>query len=301
MHRKLFVKNAGLIFGTIPLLHAGWQNFFMQDNPYKMRMLRNDVGIFTEKGGTIAYYISKKNIAVVDAEFPEQSKHLIDALQKDPGKPFEILINTHHHGDHTSGNISFKGIVPHVAAHSNSLINQQRVATEQNKVDQQLFPDIVYGDEWEYKKMKENIKTYYFGPAHTNGDSIVFFPHANIAHLGDLVFNRRWAFVDRSAGASIKSWIIVLDKVQQQFDNDTLFVFGHAFDPEKVTGNKADVKAMQDYLKYLLDFVTSQIKAGKTKEEIVKATAIPGVTEWQGDGIERGLQAAYEEVIQGII
>ena len=301
MHRKLFVKNAGLIFGTIPLLHSGWQNFFMQDNPYKMRMLRNDVGIFTEKGGTIAYYISKKNIAVVDAEFPEQSKHLIDALQKDPGKPFEILINTHHHGDHTSGNISFKGIVPHVAAHSNSLINQQRVATEQNKVDQQLFPDIVYGDEWEYKKMKENIKTYYFGPAHTNGDSIVFFPHANIAHLGDLVFNRRWAFVDRSAGASIKSWIIVLDKVQQQFDNDTLFVFGHAFDPEKVTGNKADVKAMQDYLKYLLDFVTSQIKAGKTKEEIVKATAIPGVTEWQGDGIERGLQAAYEEVIQGII
>ena len=75
-------------------------------------MLRNDVGIFTEKGGTIAYYISKKNIAVVDAEFPEQSKHLIDALQKDPGKPFEILINTHHHGDHTAGNISFKGIVP---------------------------------------------------------------------------------------------------------------------------------------------------------------------------------------------
>ena len=98
-----------------------------------MKMLRNDVGIFTEKGGTIAYYISKKNIAVVDAEFPEQSKHLIDALQKDPGKPFEILINTHHHGDHTSGNISFKGIVNHVAAHSNSLLNQQRVAKEQNK------------------------------------------------------------------------------------------------------------------------------------------------------------------------
>ncbi len=89
----------------------------MQENPYKMKMLRNDVGIFTEKGGTIAYYISKKNIAVVDAEFPEQSKHLIDALQKDQGKPFEILINTHHHGDHTAGNISFKGIVPHVAAH----------------------------------------------------------------------------------------------------------------------------------------------------------------------------------------
>ncbi len=301
MHRRSFVRNAGLGFGAIPLIRKDWLTLFLQDNPYKMKLLRNDVGIFTEKGGTIAYYISKKNIAVVDAEFPEQSKHLIDALQKDPGKPFEILINTHHHGDHTSGNISFKGIVNHVAAHNNSLINQQKVAKEQNKESVQLYPDITYGDTWEYKKMKENIKTYYYGPAHTNGDSIIYFPHANIAHLGDLVFNRRWAFIDRSAGASIKNWIVVLDKIQQEFDNDTLFVFGHAFDPEKVTGNKADIKAMQDYLRNLLAFVNSQIKAGKTKDEILKSTSIPGVTEWQGDGIERGLQAAYEEAIEGVI
>ena len=128
MNRRSFVKNAGLTFGAIPTVTQRLVDEFMQENPYKMKMLRNDVGIFTEKGGTIAYYISKKNIAVVDAEFPEQSKHLIDALQKDPGKPFEILINTHHHGDHTSGNISFKGMVNHVAAHTNSLLNQQRVA-----------------------------------------------------------------------------------------------------------------------------------------------------------------------------
>jgi cyclase len=301
MNRRSFVKNTGLGFGAIPLFRKDWLNRLMQENPYKMKMLRNDVGIFTEKGGTIAYYISKNNIAVVDAEFPEQSKHLIEALQKNPGKPFEILINTHHHGDHTSGNISFKGIVPHVAAHKNTLLNQQRVAREKNTEDQQLYPDITYSDTWEYRKMKENIKTYYWGPAHTDGDSVVFFPHANIAHVGDLVFNRRWAFIDRSAGASVKNWIIVLDKIQAQFDNDTIFVFGHAFDPEKITGNKSDIKAMQDYLKNLLAFVNSQIKAGKTKEEIMKATSIPGVTEWQGDGIEHGLEAAYEEEIQGIM
>jgi cyclase len=301
MNRRSFVRNTGFSLGALPFFGADWLTNFMQDNPYKMKILRNDVGIFTEKGGTIGYYISKKNIAVIDAEFPEQSKHLIDALQKDPGKPFEILINTHHHQDHTAGNISFKGIVPHVAAHTNSFLNQQRVAKEKNIEDQQLYPDITYGDTWEYKKMKENIKTFYWGPAHTNGDSVIFFPHANIAHVGDLVFNRRWAFIDRSAGASIKNWIVVLDKIQGEFDNDTLFIFGHAYDPEKVTGDKTDIKAMQDYLKNLLAYVTSQIKAGKTKEEILKATTIPGVTEWQGDGIERGLQAAYEEAIEGII
>jgi glyoxylase-like metal-dependent hydrolase (beta-lactamase superfamily II) len=301
MNRRSFVRNASFTFGAIPLLRKDWITKFMQENPYKMRLLRNDVGIFTEKGGTIAYYVSKKNIAVVDAEFPEQSKHLIDALRKDSGKPFEILINTHHHMDHTAGNISFKGIINHVAAHSNSLINQQRVAKEQNKEDQQLYPDLTYGDTWEYKKLKEKINTYYFGPGHTNGDSIIHFPHANIAHMGDLVFNRRWAFVDRAAGASVKNWILVLDKALQLFDKDTLFVFGHAFDPDKVTGYKDDLKAMQGYLSNLLDYVTQQIKAGKTREEIIKSTSIPGVTEWQGDGIDRGLQAAYDEVIQGII
>jgi len=301
MNRRSFVRNAGFGIGAIPLLRKDWLTRFMQDNPYKMKMLRNDVGIFTEKGGTIGYYISKKNIAVVDAEFPDQSKHLITALQKEQDKPFEILINTHHHSDHTAGNISFKGIVNHVAAHQNSLLNQQRVAKEKNTETEQLYPDITYGDTWEYKKMRETIKTYYYGAAHTNGDSVIFFPHANIAHVGDLVFNRKWAFIDRSAGASVKNWIVVLDKIQQEFDNDTLFIFGHAYDPEKVTGNKADIKAMQDYLKNLSAFVYSQIKAGKTKDEILKSTSIPGVTEWQGDGIERGLQAAYEEEIQGII
>lgn len=301
MNRRSFVRNAGLGFGSLPWIHNAWIMQYLQENPYKMKMLRNDVGIFTEKGGTIAYYISKKNMAIVDAEFPEQSAHLISALQKDSGKPFEILLNTHHHGDHTSGNISFKGLVNHVAAHSNSLLNQQRVAKEKNNEAEQLYPDITYGDSWIYKKMKEDIQAFYYGPAHTNGDSIIFFPHANIAHVGDLVFNRRWAFIDRNAGASVKNWILVLDKIQKDFDKDTLFIFGHAFDPDKVTGGLQDIKAMQNYLVNLLAFVNAEIKAGKTKEEIIKANSIPGVTEWQGDGIERGLEAAYEEAVQGVI
>ena len=45
----------------------------------------------------------------------------------------------------------------------------------------------------------------------------------------------------------------------------------------------------------LADFVQISIKSGKSKDEILQAKSIPGVTDWQGDGIERGLTAAYEE------
>jgi cyclase len=297
MERRIFLRNSSFSFAAVSVMNRNLLASVFGEDPWKIKMLRNDIGIFTEKGGTIGFLQSKDGILVVDAEFPEQATHLIGELKKQSDKPFELLINTHHHGDHTSGNIAFKGIVKNVAAHNNSLVNQKNVAIAQKTEDKQLYPDITYGDSWTYAIGHEKIQTYYFGPAHTNGDSIIHFQHANIAHLGGLVFNRRWAFIDRSAGASVENWIKVLDKVLGQFDNETIFIFGHAFDPEKVTGNKEDLKAMQDYLIKLLEFVKQQVQSGKSKEEILKTTVIPGVTQWQGDGIERGLQAAYEEVV----
>ena len=268
----------------------------MFDEPWKIKMLRNDIGVFTEKGGTIAFLLSKKGIVVVDSQFPEQSQHLIDELKKQSGQPFELLINTHHHGDHTAGNISFKGVVKRVLAHENSLKNQKNVAVAQKTEDKQLYPDQTFGETWCDKIGKEKICLHYHGTGHTDGDSIIHFEHANIVHMGDLMFNRRHPFVDRSAGASIKNWIAVLDKTSSQFSNDTVFVFGHAADGYEVTGTRDDLKAFGEYLGKVLNFVDGEIKAGKTKDEVLKTTELPFETQWKGDGLQRPLQAAYEEL-----
>jgi glyoxylase-like metal-dependent hydrolase (beta-lactamase superfamily II) len=275
---------------------------FLQQ-PWKINMLTNEIGIFTERGGTIAFLLSKKGIVVVDAQYPDQSKHLIDELKKKTqpaGKagetPFSLLINTHHHGDHTAGNISFKGIVKHVLAHENSLKNQKNVAVAAKSEDKQLYPDQTFADTWCQKFGKEKICLYYFGAGHTNGDSIIHFQHANIAHMGDLMFNRRHPFVDRSAGANMKNWIEVLNKTVNKLDSKTKYIFGHAGDGYEVTGNADDLKKFGDYLGAVLKFAESEIKAGKSKEEFLKNTSIPGITEWKVDGITRPLQAAYEEL-----
>ena len=81
-----------------------------------------------------------------------------------------------------------------------------------------------------------------------------------------------------------------------KFDSKTIFVFGHAADGYDVTGKKDDLKAFQSYLSNLLQFTGDQIKAGKSKDDILKATEIPGSPEWKGDGIQRPLTAAYEEL-----
>ena len=212
MHRRQFLRNTALTAGLLSFPARNLLAGIIDDPPYKIKMLRNDIGIFTEQGGTIGFYLSKEGIIVVDSEFPDPAKHLIAELKKQSEQPFKLLINTHHHMDHTAGNISFKGVTQHVLAHANSKVNQENVAKQRKIEDQQLYPDQTYTTTSCEKTGMENICLSYFGAAHTNGDSFVHFENANIVHTGDLVFNRRHPFVDRAAGANINSWIKVLDK-----------------------------------------------------------------------------------------
>ena len=296
MNRKIFIRNSVFTTAGLLLAQKNLLASFFQEPAWKIKMLNKESGIFTEKGGTILFTYTKDGIVVVDAEFPEQSKHLIDELKKQNGQPFQLLINTHHHGDHSSGNISFKGIVPHVLAHANSKTNQEISAQKNKTEDKQLYPDQTYTYTWCQNIGKENFCLYYYGAGHTNGDSLVHLEKANIVHMGDLVFNRRHPFVDRSAGASMKNWITVLDKAIEKFNKKTTYVFGHAADGYEVTGTAEDLKAFRNYLDKTLVFVEGEIKAGKSKDEIIKATSIPGAEEWKGDGIDRPLTAAYEEL-----
>ncbi|MDE3182947.1 MAG: MBL fold metallo-hydrolase [Bacteroidota bacterium] len=295
MHRRIFFQKSMLTLGALSL---GKQKILraMRVDPWKITMLTNEIGIFTEKGGTIAFHFSKDGITVIDAQFPDTAPHLIAELKKRKDEPFRLLINTHHHGDHTSGNIAFKGVTDRVLAHENSLTNQKRVAIANKNEDKQYYPNQTFSKEWNEDIGKEKVGLYYYGAAHTNGDAVIHFKHANIVHVGDLVFNRRHPFVDRSAGANMQSWIKVLDATLKKFDKKTIFVCGHSGENYDVKGSKDMLLSFQDYLGNVLKLVDREIKAGKSKDEILKATEIPGSPEWKGDGIERPLTAAYEEI-----
>ena len=296
MQRRNFLRNTGLTLASLAFLNKESLAAFLADPAWKIKMLTDDIGVFSEKGGTILFMLNKEGTIVVDAQFPDTAQHLIDELKTKTEKPYRLLINTHHHGDHTAGNIAFKDLVPHVLAHANSKTNQQNSAIKQKTEDKQLYPDQTYTDTWCETIGKEKICLHYFGAGHTNGDSLVHFQHSNIVHMGDLVFNRRHPFIDKSAGADISNWIKLLDKVTTTFDPKTQYVCGHAAEGFDITIKADDLKAFGDYLGNVLKFVGDEIKAGKTKEDILKATESPGSPEWKGSGIERPLAAAYQEL-----
>ncbi len=295
MDRRKFINNSVFTLGALTVSQQKIFKLF-SDDPWKITMLTKDLGIFTERGGTIVFHFSKDGITVVDAQFPDTAAHLIGELKKKNEKPFRLLINTHHHGDHTAGNIAFKDVTSRVLAHENSLTNQKNSAAAQKTEEKQYYPNETFGSLWQERSGNEKITLHYYGAGHTNGDGIIHFQHNNVVHMGDLVFNRRHPFVDRGAGANMQSWMNVLSASMKKFNSKTKYVFGHSGEGYDVTGSAEDLVLFHDYLGNVLKFVGDEMKSGKTKEEILKATAIPGSPQWKGDGIERPLGAAFDEL-----
>jgi len=304
MHtRRTFLKDTaaatayGLLLAQLASCKGGQKLVIPESAPYQMGFVRGNVGFFTERGGTIGWYADKGGIAVVDTQFPEQSQHLIGELQQLHAAPIDVLINTHHHGDHTAGNIAYKELTSRIVAHTNSKKNQAASAKARDTEDKQLYPTEVFTDELTIKVAAETIELSYHGAGHTDGDALVHFTKANVVHMGDLIFNRRFPYIDKGAGASIGNWINILDKVDGKYTDDTKFIFGHSSNGYDITGTKEDIKAFKNYLEQLLSFGQQSIKAGRTLEEVkADTTVIPGAPQWTGKGIERSLDAVYQEL-----
>ena len=234
--------------------------------------IRRNVGYFTMRGGTIGYVVNSGGVAVVDSQFAAEATACIAGLnERSNNRGVDLLINTHHHGDHTGGNISFRGVAKKVVAHVKAA-EHMKSPPGQNPPADQLFPDTTFTDAWSVDLGDEKISAKHYGRAHTSGDIVVTFERANVAHMGDLMFNQRHPVVDGPAGATLRGWMTVLDETVKAHANDTTYIFGHAntaLGPDAVIGNAGDLAKFRDYIGAVLTFVESQHKAGKSRDEIL--------------------------------
>jgi glyoxylase-like metal-dependent hydrolase (beta-lactamase superfamily II) len=231
--------------------------------------IRRNVGSFTMRGGTIGYLVNPDAVVVVDSQFPAEGKACLDGLNTRSGnRPVDFLINTHHHGDHSGGNISFRGAARKVVAHAKADEHMRQPPGGQPPADQ-LYPDTTFTESWSADVGDERVTARYYGRAHTSGDAVITFERANVVHMGDLMFHQRHPVVDRAAGATIRNWMTVLDRTTRDHDTGTIYIFGHANTGLPVTGNQAELSRFRDYFAALLAFVESQVKAGKSREEIL--------------------------------
>ena len=295
-NRRAFIKSSSLITAGL-FLPANKLIAALQEDLDNMKTLRNNVGIYTERGGTIGWYISDDAVVVIDSQFPDTANNFISLLMDMTHNKIDVVINTHHHRDHTSGNVSFNKICDTFVANENTVTLQKKFYGGNENDDTQIYASVTFKDKWSTKIGNENIIAEHLWAAHTGCDSFIHFENANIVHLGDLIFNNVYPFIDRPGGANIQGWINYLEEISKRFDNDTIFIFGHG---ASVYGGKNDLSKMKDYLSTLLDFINKNIKEGKSKEEIEGLNFLPGYEYLNDSGTNRlknNLSAAYEELI----
>jgi cyclase len=266
--------------------------------------IRRNVGYFTMRGGTMGYLAAPNGAAVVDSQFPAEAATFLAGLkERTPRLPVDLLINTHHHGDHTGGNISFKGSVKSVVAHEKAAEHMKSPPGQNPPAagwPEQLYPDTTFQQTWVTDLGDERIHGRHYGRAHTSGDIVVTFERANVAHMGDLMFNQRHPVVDRAAGATLRNWMKVLDAAPRDHGADTIYIFGHANTNLPVTGSARDLAMFRDYLGALLAFAETQVKAGKSREEILAMRdplkGFESFGRFGQPGPRDPLTCAYEEV-----
>lgn len=262
--------------------------------------LRRGVGFFTARGGTIGWLVNKDAVAAVDAQFPETATRFLAELPGRAGRRVDLLINTHHHGDHTAGNKVLAPETARIVAHENVPALQRQRAEQAGTLEAQVYADTLFADTWRAELGDEVVSARYFGPAHTKGDIVVTFERANVVHLGDLMFNRVYPVIDRPGGARIQAWIPLLEKIAAEYPTDALYIFGHGGARYGVVGTRADLLVLRDYLSGLLDHVRRQIAAGTPKEELTKLEDLPGFPEFHQPPPNRlgaNLGVAYDELV----
>lgn len=302
MNRKDFLIRSATV-GAASMLPIHKLAYFFQ-SPFTT--LRRNVGTFVGRGGTIGWLATKDALVAVDSQFPNSAQTCIQGLKEKTDHVMDYLINTHHHGDHTAGNPVFKGFSKHIVAHENVPSLQKKAAEgrDQETIDAQVYADLTYSDIWTQQVGDETIHLMHYGPAHTGGDSVVYFEKANVAHMGDLMFNRAYPFIDMNGGANIENWIQVLRKTVDELENDTIYIFGHGNSEYGITGDKDDLILKSNFLEALLEYTQKGIDTGKTKEEIAKASdVLPGFEMFKAPGwslsLSRNIDAAYQELTTG--
>lgn len=215
------------------------------------------------------------------------------------GKGDALVINTHHHADHTGGNHGFVGQVP-VLAHKRAqerihkqIENYQRGATAALRQAKAATDEAgkkraaaISGVEsaismWSGSTFAPNqmfdsdrhsvtiggisLVLRHFGAGHTDNDVVVYSPELNVLHTGDLLFNKVWPYVDRAGGFSSAGWINSLSRTLELCDKDTIVVPGHG----DLT-NRSGIRALIDLLLSQSQRARDAVKAGQSREEFIK-------------------------------
>ena len=239
--------------------------------------LGNKTYMLEGQGGNITVAVGSDGIIMVDTQFAPLHDKIVAAVKAISPLPIKYIINTHFHGDHTGGNEAFQKDGAIVIAQDN--IRLRLSAGTTNGTSGQKTPPAAAGalPKQTYVGGSMTIEVggrkailSHINNAHTDGDTWVYFPDANVISTGDVMNNlKRYQQVDYANGGDIRGMVTGTDIFLRQADESTKVVVGHG-----PLATKADIAEYNAMATTARDRVEKLFKEGKSEEEVVAANPL---------------------------
>ncbi len=265
--RRVLVLGMVIVIGGLATLAA--QPAANAPKVIEVEKVKDNLFVLRGGGGNTAVFVTANGVTVVDAKNPGWGAPILAKIKELTPKPVTMLINTHTHGDHVSGNVEFPASVE-VVAQVNTKANMEKmpIFKEHNNAG---MAKRTFTDKLTIGKGADQVDLYYFGPGHTNGDAFVVFPAHRIMHSGDIFAGKSVPLIDSANGGSMVRVSETLMKAHDGIKNVDTIINGHM--PAQTTW--ADLKEYSEFNKDLVDWMRAGLKAGKTPEALAAEWKLP--------------------------
>jgi glyoxylase-like metal-dependent hydrolase (beta-lactamase superfamily II) len=220
-------------------------------------------------GGNTAVFLTANGVVLVDTKLANNGQAILDQVKTVTNKAITHIINTHTHGDHTGSNEFFPASVE-IVAHENTAANMTKMAAFQDAAKKYALPDKTYKDKLSLLGGKDAIDLYYFGPAHTNGDTFVVFRALRVMHAGDAFANKGTPLIDTMNGGSGVAYGETLRKAVAGIKNVDTIITGHS-----TLMKWPDLVDYAEFNRAFLDAARAAQKSGKTAEQAAAELKLP--------------------------
>lgn len=210
-------------------------------------------------GGNLALITGDDGVVLIDDGLAPLVAVTLAAIESLTGNPVDFVINTHAHGDHTGANQALHDHGTTVVGHEN--LRAQMIKDGANSA---ALPEITFSDAVTFHLNGYTANVFHVANAHTDGDSVIHFPEANIIHTGDVMFNRLFPYIDMPGGGSVEGFIAAQKKIIALADDDTKIIPGHG-----ELASKADLQTALDMLEDAQTRVKALFDAGKSLQEVL--------------------------------
>jgi len=236
------------------------------------------------QGGTIGVLAGPDGVFMVDAQFAPLTDKIVAAIKQISPGPIKYMVNTHVHGDHTGGNENLAKLGVTILSREELRKRLANPAPGANgapgtPAPAAALPVITFSAPTIVHMNGEDIQLIPIPSAHTDGDTLVKFPNADVIMTGDFYRSIGYPNIDRANGGSLNGMLAGLNQIIALAGPNTKIVPGHG-----AVVDKSAIAAHRDMIVAVRDKIAPMVKKGMTVEQVTAAkptsdfdTKVPGI------------------------